>query len=92
MMHIQMKTEVMHKYKAQQYLVTYGSVASIAQPRQLGTTNILIQAPLSGLLCVLTSYQDGYYTQIISLTFLWCSSLLLKYNSYHFQKIWVRIF
>ena len=42
-------------------------VASNTQPRQLGTTNILIHAPLSRLLCVLISYQDGYYTQIISL-------------------------
>ena len=28
---------------------TYGGVASITQPRQLGTTNILMHAPLSGM-------------------------------------------
>ena len=48
-------------------------MASITQPRQLGTTNILVHAPMSGLLRVLISYQDGCYTQMISLVFLWCS-------------------
>ena len=45
-------------------------MASITQPRQLGTANILIHAPLSGLLRVLISYQDGCYTQVITLVFL----------------------
>ena len=73
-------------YKAQQYLVTYGGAASHTQPRQLGTTNILIHAPLYGLLRVLSRFQDGYYTQIISSAFLWCSSLFLKCNSYSFSE------
>ena len=38
----------------------------LPQPRQLGTTNILIHVPLSGLLLVLISFQDGYYIHRLS--------------------------
>ena len=44
----------------------WSGVASITQPRQLGTTNILMHAPKSGLFRVVTS-QNGCYTENVRL-------------------------
>ena len=74
------KTEAL--LQAHLYLDTYGGVASITLLTQLATINIF--KSLSGLLCILMSCQDGWYS--------WCSSVYLKCNSDCFQKTWVRIF
>ena len=61
------KTEVMYLCYIAQLPMMVWPLCSITQPRQLGSTNILIHALLSRLPHVLISYQNDCFIQIISL-------------------------